>query len=121
MPEFTPEQYQFIGWVVVSGGGLLLIGVVALRKLGFDIGIPKRNGTSVPAWSAGSDIKTIKGNTFTLMEGQKQMQKDESTRAMALQDIRDNTRDHKLLTEQVLTETRRQTDEMIKALSKRGG
>lgn len=44
MPAFSPEQLQFIGWLCVTGGGTLLAALVILRKLGFDISLPKRNG-----------------------------------------------------------------------------
>ncbi len=48
MPTFSPEQYQFIGWFVVTAGALVLATLVLLRKLGFDISLPKRNGIQAP-------------------------------------------------------------------------
>jgi len=121
MPEFTPEQYQFIGWAVVTLGGILLAAVIILRKLGVELGF-KKNGAPAPASNKpgnGKDIGTIKANSFAIKRDTEKLLDNDRERAQTLKEIRDYSRDSVSFQKQVLDKTRRQTDELTKALRER--
>ncbi len=109
MPTFSPEQYQFIGWFFVTVGGAVLAGLMILRKLGFEMSLPKRNGTATAAPAAVPSQVSGNGQIQSLANNVANLSKDHERQGVILGKLADARVETKTLLREQLEATKEQT------------